>query len=88
MPSTADNAKMHVQMHIQVDIHGNPDRCLRVAGREAWLFFGWCMKEKEFSSSFSFSSLEFSLGYRIDPVKIPCGRKYCYNKKGVALAQM
>lgn len=74
---------MDIQMHIQVDIHGNPYGYLGSAGRVAWLFFGRCMKEKEeFPSPFPFPSLEFSLRSRIDPAKIPYGHNYCYTKKG------
>lgn len=82
-PSTADNAKMDFHMHIQMDIHGNPGGYLGSAGGGPWPFFGWCMKEKEeLLPSFSFASLEFSLGSRIEPAKISCGDDYCYNKKG------
>lgn len=80
--STKDNAKMDIQMHIKVDIHGNPDGYLRSAGGRAWLFFGCCVNEKEeFPSSFSFASFELSVGSRTDPAKTPCGHNCCYNKK-------
>lgn len=33
MSSPSDNAKMDIQMHTQVDMHGNPDGYLANAGR-------------------------------------------------------
>lgn len=83
MPSALDKAMMDSQMHIQVDIDGNPHGYLGSAGEGAWIFFSWNVKEKEeFPLSFSFASLEFLLGSRIDPAKILCGHNYCYNKRG------
>lgn len=74
---------MDFHMHIQMDIHGNPGGYLGSAVGGPWPFFGWYMKEKEeLPPSFSFASLEFSLGSRIEPAKISCGDNYCYNKKG------
>lgn len=41
MSSPSDNAKVDIQMHTQVDMHGIPDGYLGSAGRGPLLFFGY-----------------------------------------------